>query len=144
QAQALSCTGREVLEEDVRGVDELVHDAGRLRRLEVEREALLRPVDPHEVARHPLDGRVVAAGEVANPGSFDLDDPGPQVGELAGGERGRDGLLAADDGDALERAGAGHAMPPIPCGTGAVVVGAGQGPCPAGWFHRTLPSLTAE
>src|SRR5699024_760117 len=92
-----------------------------------EREALLRPVDPHEVARHPLDGRVVAAGEVANPGALDLDDPGPQVCELAGGERGRDGLLAADDGDALERAGAGHAMPPIPCCTGAVVMDARPG-----------------
>jgi hypothetical protein len=46
---------------------------------------------------------VVAAGEVTRAGPLDLDDPGAQVGELPGGEWGRDGLLQRDDQQPLER-----------------------------------------
>ena len=47
-------------------------------------------------------GGVVPAGEVAAVDPLDLDDPGAEVGELPGGEGGRDGLLDGDDGDAVE------------------------------------------
>ncbi|CAM5681067.1 hypothetical protein SALBM311S_05868 [Streptomyces alboniger] len=46
-----------------------------------------------------MDGRVVAAGEVALTGPLHLDHPGAEIGELAGGEGGGDGLLQADHRD---------------------------------------------
>lgn len=45
---------------------------------------------------------VVTAGEVTAVRALDLDDPGAEVGELPGGERGGDGLLDGDDGDAVQ------------------------------------------
>jgi hypothetical protein len=52
--------------------------------------------------RQPLHALVVAAREVADAGALDLDDARAQVGELAGGERRRDGVFEGDDGEALE------------------------------------------
>src|SRR4028119_1718875 len=47
-------------------------------------------VGPSEAAGGALYGRVVPAGEVPHPGSLDLYHAGAEVGELAGGEGGRD------------------------------------------------------
>lgn len=54
-----------------------------------------------------MRGGVVGAREVAAVGALDLDHPGAEVGELAGGEGGRDGLFDGDDGDAGEGKGLG-------------------------------------
>jgi hypothetical protein len=60
------------------------------------------------VARHPFDSLVVAPGEVPDSGALDLYDPGAEVCELTGGERGGDGLLDRDDGYALKGEGSLH------------------------------------
>ena len=52
-----------------------------------------------------MDRLVVAAGEVTPAGPFDLDHPGAEVGELAGGERGRHRLLQRDHQHPLQRQG---------------------------------------
>ena len=95
--------GGEVLDEDVGLLEQPPqHDAG-VGVLHVEGQRLLRPVQPHEVRREPPRRRVVAPREVAHPGPLDLDDAGPEVGELAGGERRRHRLLERQDRDPLER-----------------------------------------
>src|SRR5581483_9433416 len=71
--------------------------------LGVEGDRLLAPVQPDEVAGLAAHGRVVSAGEVAGSRPLALDHPGPQVSQLPGGERHRDGLLQRDDRDAIER-----------------------------------------
>ena len=70
--------------------------------LDVERQALLRAVGPDEVRGQAAHALVVAAREVADAGTLDLDDAGAEVGELAGGERRGDGVLAGDDGDSVQ------------------------------------------
>jgi hypothetical protein len=54
------------------------------------------------VAGEAVDDGVVGAGEVPRSGTLDLYDPGAEVGELAGGEGGCDGLLQGDDRDAFK------------------------------------------
>jgi hypothetical protein len=70
-----------------------VEELAAARVLRVQGEGLLVAVYPHEVRAEPLDALVVAAGEVAHVGPFDLDDARAEVGELPGGVRGGDRLL---------------------------------------------------
>ncbi|CAM5654179.1 hypothetical protein SGLAM104S_05681 [Streptomyces glaucescens] len=63
---------------------------------------ILAAVAPHEVRGQAAGGGVVATREVTAVDPLDLDHPGAEVGELTGGERGRDGLFDGDDGDALQ------------------------------------------
>src|SRR5262249_23635419 len=70
---------------------------------QVERQAFLGAVGPYEVRRQSLDRAVVAASGVAAAGPLDLDDPGPELGELPRGERAGDDLLERDDGDSVQR-----------------------------------------
>src|SRR5690606_39447065 len=70
--------------------------------LEVERKAFLGAVGPDKVRRQAAHAFVVAAGEVAGPGAFDLDDARAHVGQLARAEGGRDGVLQAYDRNAVE------------------------------------------
>ena len=71
--------------------------------LDVERQAFLGAVGPDEVRGEAAHARVVAAGEVADAGTLDLDDAGAEVGELARRERRGDRVLERDDGESLER-----------------------------------------
>ena len=102
RAQPIGRARRQVLHEDVGAREQPREDAGRFRPLQVQRQRLLRPVQPDEVAREPLDGRVVAAREVAAVGPLDLDHARAEVGELPRRERRGDGLLEGDDGDAFQ------------------------------------------
>lgn len=92
----------EVLHEHVCAVEQPVQDREAARVLQVEGDRLLAAVAPHEVRGEALRGGVVGAGEVAAVGALDLDDPGAEVGELAGGEGGGYGLFDGDDGDSVE------------------------------------------
>ena len=87
---------REVLHEDIGSTDQPLHHLARLGPLQVEGQRFLRAIEPDEVARQPLDRRVVTAGEVADDRTLHLDDPRAEVGELPGGERRRHGLLQGD------------------------------------------------
>jgi hypothetical protein len=62
---------------------------------------LLAAVEPHEVRCEAVHNAVVVAGEVAVTRSFDLDDAGAKVGEVAGGERAGDSLFERPDCDAV-------------------------------------------
>ena len=97
-----SAARREVLHEHVGALQQPEHRLDVARGLEVEGDALLGPVEPHEVARHPVHGLVVAAREVPGAGPLDLDHPRAEVGEVPGGQRGGHRLLASDDGDAVQ------------------------------------------
>jgi hypothetical protein len=55
------------------------------------------------MARQPVNGRVVAAREIAHPRPLDLDDPRPQIGQLPRCKRRSDSLFNRDDGDAGQR-----------------------------------------
>ena len=55
------------------------------------------------MAGHPVHGAVVVAGEIAGSRPLDLDHPGAEVGELAGGQRHGHRLLQRDDGDSRKR-----------------------------------------
>ena len=79
--------------------------------LEVEREALLRPVGPDEVAREPARPLVVGAGEVAAVRPLDLDDARALVGEEPGAVGRGDRLFEGDDEDAVERTAHGGSVP---------------------------------
>src|SRR5699024_3006 len=103
KAEPFSGSGGEVLDEDIGRGDELVENLQPLGLLEVEGKALLVAIDPHKVARQPIDRGVIAAGEVAAPRAFDLDDSGAEVSQLSRGERSCDGLFATDYGDSGQR-----------------------------------------
>ncbi len=74
----------------------------RFRVLDVQREALLRAVGPHEMRRQAAHALVVAAREVADAGPLDLDHARAEIGQLSRRERRRDRVLERDDGDAFE------------------------------------------
>src|SRR6185437_9113129 len=103
QPEALHGTGDQVLQEDVRLRYERVEDRAVPRVLDVELDALLAPVEPHEVARVAVHGAVVLAREVTDPGTLHLDDTRTQIREMPGRQRSGDRLLQRDDGDVLQR-----------------------------------------
>ena len=95
---------RQVLQQHVGAGQQVPQHRPRLGVLEVERQAFLAAVGPHEVRGLAPDARVVGAREVARAGALDLDHARPQVGQLAAGERRGDGVFERDDGDAVEGA----------------------------------------
>jgi len=105
QAHAGGGAGCEVLHEYVGLGQQGIEDAVGGLLLEVEGQAFLGAVGPHEVRGQAVDALVVATGKVAAARAFDLDHAGAQVGQLAGAERRGDGMFQADDGDAVQRAG---------------------------------------
>ena len=99
---------RAILGKLVAGADVLVQNlapgaAARLGMLDVERQALLRAIRPHEVGGEAAHALVVATREVAHAWPLDLDDARPEVGELPRRERCSDCVLERDDGDAGQR-----------------------------------------
>ena len=102
QAHAGGRARRQVLHQHVGVLQQLAEDFKRLRPLEVEGQAFLGAVGPHEVRSLAFDARVVGAGEVTRAGALDLDHAGTEVGELARAERRGDGMFEGDDGDAVE------------------------------------------
>jgi hypothetical protein len=105
EAEGPRRVGRDVVDEDVGPFEEGVEHPASGGGLHVELDGLLAPVEPDEHGAQPGDLRVVVAGEVAGTGPLDLDHPGPEVGQLPGGEGSGDRLLEGDDEDALERCG---------------------------------------
>jgi hypothetical protein len=91
----------QVLHEHVCLVDEAVEQRAVRGVLDVELDAFLAAIEPHQVAGLAVHRAVVLAGEVTDGRTLDLDDTGAEIGELAGGEGCRDRLLEGDDGDAF-------------------------------------------
>jgi hypothetical protein len=65
EPESVDSAGREVLHEHVRSRDEFVERMPALVGLQVEHDALLVAVEPHEVARFPADSVVVLPCEVS-------------------------------------------------------------------------------
>ena len=107
ESHARGRSWRKDLNEDVRLRNEGLQPLQLLRDLEIERDALLASIRPHEMRRQPIDSGIVATREIACTRPLDLDDARPEVGELARAERCRDRMLERDDCDAIE--GPGHA-----------------------------------
>jgi len=103
EAQPDGGAGREVLHEHVRPFKQPGEHVLRLRMLDVQREALLRAIGPHEMRGQASDPLVIVAGEVAAAGALDLDHAGAEIGELARAERRRNRVFEGHDGDAIKR-----------------------------------------
>src|SRR5207247_11067024 len=59
EAEPLAGAGTQILDEHVGAHQEPIQDGTRLRMLQIECQRLLRSIQPDEVARKPLHGRVV-------------------------------------------------------------------------------------
>ncbi len=95
--------GGQVLHDDIGALaHQTLQDGLALRMLDVERQALLRPVGPDEMRRQAGHALVVRAGEVARARPLDLDDARAEVGQLPRAERRGDRVLERDDGGAGE------------------------------------------
>src|SRR5207249_11833137 len=81
EAELVHRPGPEVLEEHVALAHQRAEDLPTLGRLEVQRHALLVPVDGHEVGRLTADERWPTAGVVALTRLLDLDHLGAHVAE---------------------------------------------------------------
>jgi hypothetical protein len=94
---------RQVLDEHVGARQQRGEDPFCVRLLEVEGQRFLRSVQPHEVARHAVDRRIVCTREIAGAWPLNLDHPRAEVSQMAGGERRRNGLLQRHDGQSFKR-----------------------------------------
>src|SRR5439155_8540487 len=103
EAEASERAGTEVLEEDVGGGEEPPQDLLPRLRLEVEGEALLAPVDAHEVRRLTPGERRPGSRVVAVTRLLDLDDLRPHVGQEEGAVRAGEDAGEVDDADPIER-----------------------------------------
>jgi hypothetical protein len=96
----------EVLDDHVGLRGEVAEHLPTRRRLEVERDRALVPVDAHVVGRLlgvAVSGRVPVAGLVARLGALDLDNVGAEVAELHRAERSHEDARGVEDGHAVER-----------------------------------------
>ena len=73
------------------------HDDRCFGPFDVKRERFLPAVQPDEMARHPKNGGVVCASEVATCSAFDFDHTRAKIDELTRGKGNRDRLLQRDD-----------------------------------------------
>src|SRR6185503_21184575 len=103
QTKPLRGAWREVLHEHIRPFQQAMQYRAGLPVLEIEREALLRPVAPYEMRTQATHAFVVGAREVARAGTLDLDHPGAEIGELARAERRRNGVLERHDPHTVQR-----------------------------------------
>src|SRR5688572_772108 len=103
EAQARRRARCQVLHEHIGACEKTVEHDCRLGLFQIERDGFLRAIEPDEMARQPLHGRVVAATEVAGAGPLDLDYACTEIRQLPRGEWRGDRLLDGDDSDALQR-----------------------------------------
>src|SRR5262249_4583883 len=102
KTEPLARAGAEILDEHVGAREQPIQDRPRLRMLQIERQRLLRSIQPDEVARQPLHPPVVRPGEAGAAGTLVLDRACAEVGELPRSERSGDRLFDRDDGDVVE------------------------------------------
>src|SRR5262249_54834866 len=103
EAQSLHGARPEILQHDVGPGDEPVENGLALRRLQVQREALLAAVHRHEVRGLAARERWPAARVVALAGLLDLEDLGAHVAQRHRAEWPREHAGEVDDADAGER-----------------------------------------
>src|SRR4029077_12490140 len=102
KADAICRAWRQVLHKHIGARDQARHDLPRLGALEIERDRLLRPVEPDEMAGEAANGRVVAAREIARARALALDHARAELSELPGCERHGHGLFDGDYGDSVK------------------------------------------
>ena len=84
-AHALGGARPLVVDEHVGTIEQRVECRAVALGLEVEHDAPLAAIQPHEVGAEAVDGRVVGAREITRAGSFDLDDVRAKVGQMPRG-----------------------------------------------------------
>ena len=81
--ESIQCAGTEVLKKYIGFGQESIEKPVAGRGSKVDRDGLLPPAGPHEDAgQFAVDRVVVVAAEVTAGDSFDLDDPGTEIGHL--------------------------------------------------------------
>ena len=80
-AQPVHHAGAEILHHDIGFAQEALQQFAVARRLDVENDAFLAPVEAHEIGRLPVHKRAEGAGVVAGAELLDLDDARAQVGK---------------------------------------------------------------
>src|SRR5207244_2558803 len=104
--------GREVLDHDIDGADEVGDDLARPGMREIEGQAELPDVAADEVCAlvrtAGLDLEIAPARLVAFPRSFDLDDARAEIGEQPRAVGSREHPREVENGHSVERRGAGH------------------------------------
>lgn len=102
EPEPLSRARGEILDEDIGAAHQSRNGRPAVVALQIERNRLLRSVEPDEVARKPTDGFVVTAGEITDAGTLDLDHSRSEISQLARREWRGDGLLEGDDDESVE------------------------------------------
>ena len=103
EAEPLSGPRRQILNKNVRLLQQAMQNQPGVRMLQIQRQGFLGTIEPHKVAGQSSHGRVIAAREVSDLGAFDLYHARAQIGQLPGGEGRGDCLLQGDDRDSRER-----------------------------------------
>lgn len=98
-----SCSRAEILHKDIGALEQRRKNLFALIGFHIKRQRFFGSVKPDEIARIAMHRLVIAAGEVAAVGSFDLDDASPQIGELARRIGRGDRLFETHDGDSMKR-----------------------------------------
>ncbi len=93
---------REVVDQHIRAIHELLGDGAIIRAGEVEHDAALAAVQPREVRRLAMQHAVVSPRDVAPVGALDFHDVRAEIGQLPGAERPRDRLLERDHAQAAQ------------------------------------------
>ncbi|MNY03000.1 hypothetical protein D3C86_1355960 [compost metagenome] len=104
QPHARSSARRQVLHQHIGLLQQLLENDLRFLLLEIQRDAFLGAIGPDEMRSHAAHTLVIATGEVAAAGPFDLDHPRTQVRQLPRAKRRGNGVFEADHGDAIEGA----------------------------------------
>jgi hypothetical protein len=102
QTHAFGPARRGVLDDDVARTDKRLERHAIRGVPDVERDAALAAVHPHEAARKPARERVPLAGDVAAVRPLDLDDVGAEVGPEPRAERAGEAVLEGEHAGALE------------------------------------------
>ena len=115
------------------------HGAVRLS-LEIEGDALLAPVERHEIGGLAVDKRAVGARVVSRPRRFDLDDASAQIGKYEGAVGAGEHPAEIDDGNAGKRTLSRHCDPPV---SETATPGNARNTCRS-MVNRLVPSCMAK
>ena len=104
KAKTGSGAGHEVLDENIRPLQQLAQNAASLGMLGVESEALFRAVHPSEMRGESAHTLVISAGKISDSRPLNLDDTGPDIGQLPRTKRSGNGMFQRYNRDAIQGA----------------------------------------
>ena len=105
EAEVAHRAGPQVLDDDVRARGQPPEHVLPCLGLEIERDAALRPIEPHEVAALAVHHRLEPAREIATARILDLHDVGTEIRELHAAERAGHVVADLEHAEAIQRRG---------------------------------------